>query len=118
VMLYQYYYILNRIRSYFIPVLILYIFNFIQSAERTQHIPYGQLIRQFACFIMVLYMIHVPFSLLRIDKKMHSHVNDTCTIFSFAGDATKEAVQRRQMERAMLFWNEDFMKDDTNRIKR
>ena len=118
VMLYQYYYLLNRIRSYFTPVLLLYIFNYVQKAEKTRHIPYGQLIRQFACFIMVLYMIHIPFSVLRIDKKMHSHVNDTCTVFSFAGKATKEEVQRRQMARARKFWDEDFMKDNTNRINR
>lgn len=118
VMLYQYYYLLNRIRSYFTPVILVYIFNYVQRAEREKHIPYGQLLKQLTSFVMMVYMVHVTFSLYRNESRMRNHVNETCTVFSLLGDESKEEVQRRQLKRAHRYWDEDFMKSDENLIKR
>ena len=119
VILYQYYYLLNRIRSYFTPIILVYVFNYVQNAEkRPVHIPYGKLLTQATCFIMLLYMTHVTISLHRNEKMMHNHVNEACTVFDLMGDTRIKDVQKNQLHRAERYWAEDFMKQEQNRINR
>ena len=117
VMLYQYYYLLNRIRSYFTPLILVFIFRYVQQAEREhKSIPYGQLLKQSACFIMMLYMIHATYAIHRGDRMVKHKVNEACTVFELI-DHRASDVQKSQMKKAELWWKEDFMKDDTNKIK-
>ena len=118
VLLYQYYYLLNRIRSYFTPILLVYIFNYVQNAEkRPVRIPYGQLVKQATCFVMLVYMVHVTVALHRNEKSMHNHVNEACTVFDLRGDVRAKDVQRKQLNRAEKYWEEDFMKAEQNKIR-
>ena len=119
VMLYQYYYLLNRVRSYFTPLIIVYIFNVVQNAEKQErHIPYGQLMKQLTCLILCIYMAHTVVAIHRGGQVLKNRVNDTCTVFDLMGDGSKEAIQRRQITKARKFWEEDYMRHENNKINR
>ena len=116
VILYQYYYLLNRVRSYFTPVLIVYIFRLIQDAEgREIHIPYGKLLKQTTSFFLILYMIHSTIAIHKGGIVLKNKVNDACTVFDLINQ-DKGALQRRQMMKARKFWEEDYMQHETNKI--
>ena len=119
VILYQYYYLLNRIRSYFTPVIIVYIFQYAQNTDKQSvRVPYSMLIKQFISVIIFIFMLHTNASLYRNEKQMHNHVNEKCTVFDLMGSASVKDVQRKQMRRAEKYWDEDFMKSDENHIQR
>ena len=117
VMLYQYYYLLNRIRSYFTPLILVYIFSVVQNAEKQQiHIPYGQLIKQLTCFIVCLYMAHTAIAIHRGGQVLKNRVNDTCTVFDLI-DHRASDIQNAQMKKARLFWEQDYMQHENNKLK-
>ena len=119
VIFYQYYYLLNRIRSYFTPLIIVFIFRVVQNVERRPiKIPYGKLAKQLACVILMVYMIHATIALERGGRVLKNKVNETCTVFDLIDAPSAEALQRRQMKRAKGFWTEDYMQHENNKLKR
>ena len=117
VTLYQYYYLLNRIRSYFTPIILVFLFRFVQEAENKQvSIPYGALIKQTASVVIMLYMMHATVALHRGGQVLKNKVNDTCTVFDLIRHRASD-VQNAQMKKATLFWEQDYMQHENNKLK-
>ena len=118
VVFYQYYYLLNRIRSYFTPLVIVFLFNRIQTAEDEYvRIPYGALVKQMTCAVIMLYTVHATYAVYRSGLVLKNKVNDTCTVFDLI-DHRAVDVQNSQMKRARAFWDEDYMQHENNKIKK
>lgn len=115
---YQYYYLLNRVRSYFTPLVILFVFQFVQNAENKQaSVPYGALIKQLTCAVIMVYLAHTIYATHRSTNAMKNKVCDTCTVFDLI-DHRPVDVQNAQMKKAERWWAEDFMKNENNKINR
>ena len=113
--LYQYYYLLNRIRSYFLPILIVYIFNLIQNNST---IRYGTLIRQSLCIVVIIFFLH-QINLIEngMSKMKNKEINTPCTIFNLINH-DKNQIQNRQLQIADRWWVEDYLEDENNVIKK
>ncbi|MBR1481296.1 MAG: EpsG family protein [Paludibacteraceae bacterium] len=117
VVLYQYYYLLVRLRSYFLPIVIVYLFRTIQTSEDSgQHIPYGQLIKQAASLLVFVYLAHSAYSFHAGTLQLKNNVYNDCTVFCLSGKKVTD-VRTAQLRLAERYWKEDFMKNEQNKIK-
>jgi amino acid transporter len=108
VLLYQSYYLLNRIRSFFLPLIITYVFRLVQQAEDKQiKVPYGNLIKQLAVVVVFVYLGHMTYSFNRDANKMNYKIYNACTVFDIIG-TDKHKVQQKQLKQAELWWKYDF----------
>lgn len=115
--LYQYYYLLERIRSYFLPIVIVGVFNQVQSAENTQKkIPYGTLMKQLCSVLIFVFMIHSVYKFHVSTSQLKNNVYKSCTVFELI-DHRSSDIQNAQMKLAYRYWKEDFMKNENNRIQ-
>ena len=116
--LYQYYYMLWRIRSYFLPLMIVYGFNLVQQTEDEQvHVPYGKAIKQLACIVIFLYLGHFIHLCQRSSYESKHDIYAVCTVFDLI-DHRPADVQKSQLKKARLWWEEDFMKNQDNKLDR
>ncbi|MGN0186200.1 MAG: EpsG family protein [Paludibacteraceae bacterium] len=101
VFVYQYWYLLNRLRSFFLPFIIVYMQREIAESKITDAIP-----RQIFATIFMLYAIVFNYNNnIRADYAQ-SHTFDTVTIFDLINNDT-ELLQKHQLEEASLYWNHD-----------
>lgn len=107
---YQFYPLVWRIRSYFIPFLIVYLFNSLQtpaSADGVQKTPFLQrnqkLIRQLTYLCAFLFCAYTIVSCYRNQNLHKSKIYETCTVFDLLSD-TKENIEQRQLEKAEKYW--------------
>lgn len=116
--LYQYYFLLMRMRSFFLPVLIVYVFGFIQDSEDNNiPVPYGTLLKQLTSVIIIFYLAHSTYSFDKNSKLFRNDIYAACTVFDVMNDKGKQhAVQERQVELADKWWEEDFMRNDDNKM--
>lgn len=114
---YQYYYLLSRLRSYFIVIVLVYVFKVIQDAEDEGiRIPYASLTKQILCVGILAYFVHFSVTFTRNANKLHNNVYKACTVFDLMGDVSKKDLQQRQLKLAYRYWKEDFMKDNSNKV--
>lgn len=118
VLMYQYYYILGRMRSYFIPLVITYVFNLVQQTEdeKKPSIPYGALMKQVSCVVIFFYMVHSVRVFTLDAQKMKNPIYNACTVIDLI-DHRAVDVQNKQMTQARLWWEQDFMQNVSNRVK-
>ncbi len=113
---YQYYYILNRLRSYFLPVILVWVFSLVQCCEdEGQRIPYAALLKQSCCALAMFFCIHSTVLFTRGAKHLHAPIYNACTLFDLRHES-KEQVRNRQLEQARKFWKEDFMQHENNTL--
>jgi hypothetical protein len=115
IVFYQHYYILNRLRSYFLPVLIVYLFQFLYSKNRFANTV---ILRQIFIVAILLYSINT-IRAKYIDHNIilsKSHIYDTSTIFDRKNYSEGE-IKKRQMRKAKIYWEEEFTKNDKNFVK-
>lgn len=113
---YQYYYILNRIRSYFIPCIIVWVFQLVQSSENAHDsIPYAALLKQTCSVIVFAFCIHTTVSFTQKAKKLHAPIYNACTLFDLY-HADKKGVREKQLQQARMFWKYDFMRHENNTL--
>ncbi len=116
--LYQYYYLLERLRSYFLPIIIVYVFRLVQTAEEEHwQVPYGTLLKQLCTLVIVLYLGHSILFLHRGTQQLKNNVYASCTVFDLI-DHRPSDVQNAQMKLARKYWQEDFMKNEKNKVNR
>ena len=117
VLFYQYFYVLNRMRSYFLPIIILYTINLsLQYFENKQYkIPFATCVRQLAILFMFTYVIFQTHTLENSYKKNKSQIHDCTTIFELKY-SDKETIKQRQLKKAKIYWKEDFMDGSQNRL--
>lgn len=113
---YQYFYLLERVRSYFLPIVIVYVFGLVQKAEdEKRHVPYGALLKQLASVVLLVFMIHTVQGHHSSASQLKNNVYRSCTVFDLI-DHRPCDVQKSQMDLALRYWQEDFMKNEQNRI--
>ena len=113
---YQFFFLLNRIRSYFLPFVVVYIFRLLSDKDALQ-IPYAALLKQTAAVVIYVLMLHATYRSYTNNHQLISNPSNVCTVFELL-HADKHAVQSRQMQLAENYWRYDYMKHDVqNQIK-
>lgn len=122
VFLYQYYYLLNRLRSYLLPFLITYLFVLADKKQwnttitNVKALSAINIIRSISVIIFFIYGITYSISFhkssLNLKSKIH---NDVPTLFTLISKSP-ETVKGSQLKKAEKFWDDDFMSDETNKI--
>lgn len=116
VLMYQYYYLLVRLRSYFLPIVIVYVFNIVQKTEDEHvHVSYGALMKQLSCVLLFVYMSHAVYAFNRDAKLLKHKIYTSCTVFDLLDHRSCD-IQKKQMEQARRWWEEDFMTSASNKI--
>lgn len=114
VVFYQYFMMLNRLRSYFLPfVIVAIIAAGIEAKE--ENVSWNTLIRQ-AGKVVVLFFLAYKVVAFDVNSAKDGDVLKMSTIFELANN-TKEELRERQQERADRFWNEAFQKGDEKEFR-
>lgn len=113
---YQYYYILNRVRSFFVPFIIVWAFQIVQESEAYKSVPYSKLLSQVACVLFFVYSIHTTRAFTKQSKTLRAPIYNACTVLDIREGEVK-ALQQKQLKQAENFWRYDFMKHEKNIIQ-
>lgn len=115
VALYQYYFFLNRMRSYFVPFIIYYLALHTSDSNREEHIPYMALLRQGIVALFFVYSAYGTFRYAQACKAMHAPIAKASTLFDLRHHSPKQ-IRDRQMKIAYQYWKEDYMKSSQNKL--
>ena len=102
VCLYPYWFLLNRLRSFFLPFLIVYIANTIQSSEKKD-----VLTKQIYATILVMYSVVLMIDIPQKNKQLRSPTDSISLVVERCKHSEKE-LQKRQMAQAELYWDYDY----------
>lgn len=102
IFLYPYWFLLNRLRSFFLPFLIVYIANTIQSSEKKD-----VLMKQVYATILVMYSVVLMIDIPQKNKQLRSPT-DSISLVVERCKHSKEELQKRQMAQAKLYWDYDY----------
>ncbi len=112
--LYQYYYFLARMRSYFAPFIIIYLIKFRLSDENKVRIPHLSLISQGLVVMFLVYNLHTTHRYIQEGRQMESHILKACTVFDLRHQSEKQ-IRERQLKKAEIYWMKDYRKGDQNK---
>ncbi|MCQ2310833.1 MAG: EpsG family protein [Paludibacteraceae bacterium] len=98
--LYAYWFLLNRLRSYFILFILVYGAHILHTSERKNVLP-----RQF--FSLILYLYAGLFIYTNITIPVHSKTNAVSTVFE-RKHLSQSELEERQMKEAIKYWKEDY----------
>lgn len=115
VVIYPYYFLLARIRSYFVPIVAYYLVLLLGDKERSKVVPYSSLLKQVFMLLILVYYIHFAINLERFTRQLHAPIAKGSTIFQLR-NASPEQIRRRQMKIAEQYWIQDYMKEKGNRL--
>ena len=115
VALYQYFFLLNRIRSYFLPFILYYLVYISCDTSRAPTIPYAALIRQGAAVLLLAYGLNSTMGYIRGAKQLHAPIARACTLLDLRTQSPKQ-IRDRQMRIAYRYWTEDYMKSENNKL--
>lgn len=101
VMFYQHFLLLNRLRAYFVPFAVVYIFNFVREKSESKA-PYINLVRQTAVAFLLIFMSYKTITFDR-NWKNDGNVMEVCTLLNLSNSSSEE-IKERQMARASSFW--------------
>ncbi len=102
VCLYPYYFLLNRLRPYFLPFLIVYIINTLQDTNIEDILPrqiYTVVVIAFLCITM----IDIPYR-----NRQNKYPTDTISLVFERKNHSEQALINRQMKQAKLYWKYDY----------
>jgi hypothetical protein len=102
VILFQYYFFLNRLRSFFIPFVIIYTITICLKSSKNDKIP-----RQLFTIIFIAYSLFHAHSLQVQTNSMQSKINYPSTILQLSKTSHDE-IRKKQLEEASIFWEEDY----------
>ena len=105
VFFYQDYFLLNRIRSYFIPIAIVYVINIVLSKTTIKQ-SNNILILILSVYVVIFYS---GFKLLTEDRKAESGVSEFTTIFALTR-SSEEEIRNDKMKKAKKFWENEYKK--------
>ncbi|MBO7234763.1 MAG: EpsG family protein [Paludibacteraceae bacterium] len=104
VTLYQYWFLLNRLRSFVLPFLLVYMQSEMAQSERKKdHLP-----AQLFAVVFMLYAAVFTYSSNQTPSYAKSKTNRVSTVFELNKHSQVE-LQERQMKEAILFWEHDFV---------
>ena len=108
VTLFQYYFLLNRIRSFFIPFVIIYTITICYKSNTKDKIP-----RQLFALLFIIFSVFHANSIQIQTNSMKSKVNYPSTIFDTIHSDPK-TIKQKQIEEAVIFWKKDYKKKKKN----
>lgn len=109
VLLYPYYFLLIRVRSYFTPFIVYYLIILLSSKEYTSSVPLGNMIKQALMLLVIAFYLHVAISQERGARALHSPVYKACTVFELRHASSKQ-IRARQFRIARNYWKTDYMR--------
>lgn len=115
---YLYYPMIWRLRSYFIPFLIVYLFSSLPSNASEENVTKhrflksnNQLICQLSYIFVFLFCCYTIISCYRNQNLHKSRIYETCTIFDLKREKYKGELREKQLSKANYYWkNESLIK--------
>lgn len=115
---YQYFYLLNRMRSYFLPFVLTYSLRIVWEVQQdeTVRIPYVSLLRQGLTVLLFLYLAHYTYTFDRMTWDWKNPIYKCCTVFDLRHQP-EWAIRNHQWSMSDRWWQTDYKKMmSTNRI--
>ena len=126
VLLYQYFYLLVRLRSYFLPVMLVFLFRLVQDSEdnREWAVPGGLLLKELCCIFAFAYFGYSTYrfeqSANRLFERAYTPQKKTIyspsTVFDLRYRSAKD-IQTERLLIAKYYWWYDYKKGENNTIK-
>lgn len=101
VCLYPYWFLLNRLRSYFLPFVAVYVVNTLLQTEVSDRLP-KQLYGVFIWLYMAVFIGEYPF------KDNGRYPTDRVSVVLERFNHTEQELMNRQMKQATLYWEYDY----------
>ena len=108
VFLYQYWFLLNRLRSYFLPFLLVYIFNVLSNSKQKDVV-----LKQIFVVGFFVYCFVFTFGNYKKNRTLTSKINNISTVFE-RFKYTENEIKQRQMKEALIYWKIDFQNELKN----
>jgi len=105
VILFQYWFLLNRIRSYFTPFLLVYTINTLVNTKRKDILP-----KQLLVLTLMIYSILFISGNYIKGLSQLSHTNNISTVFARLYHS-EAFLKNRQMKEATIYWEKDYLKE-------
>ena len=105
VILFQYWFLLNRIRSYFMPFLLVYTINTLLNTKRKDILP-----KQLLVLTLMIYSILFISGNYIKGLSQLSHTNNISTVFARLYHS-EAFLKNRQMKEATIYWEKDYLKE-------
>ena len=115
VVFYPYYFLLSRLRSYFLPFVVGYIVILLNEPQRSQTVPHIAFIKQALMVLVLAFYMHYAISLELGSRSLHSPVFRASTVFDLRHLSPKQ-VRDRQMKIAENYWIQDYMQSENNKL--
>jgi hypothetical protein len=93
-------FLLNRVRSYFIPLFLYYIFTNLDCLE-------SKLSKQISYAVTTMYIMIVSVMLYRSIERAESRINYPQTIFSLLNNSEDE-ILKQTVKKNIIFWKEEY----------
>lgn len=108
---YQFYYMLNRLRSPFLPILIAFMFYVACSSDLMDalKIKMPRLLLQLSIIFIFLYSGYTLHSVQKSQAILEHDVTSICTVFELRHKSAKK-IRDERMETARLWWQYDYSK--------
>ena len=104
VVLYQYWYLLTRFRSFFIPIVLVFVFRLLHE-HKAKYIWFRQ-----GAVICIYLLFSALITRRAIEQNnLESGIYDTSTIFSRI-TKSEEQIKKEQLRKANIFWSKEFGK--------
>lgn len=117
VALYQYFYLLVRLRSYFLPLLVVFIWQTVHRAE-DHHVGHRQgfhLLKQVCVMVLLVFCTFQTVKFERMTRSLRYNIYQTCTVFDLRSYNIRQ-IQTRQIQRARNWWRYEEGKKNDNKI--
>lgn len=106
VVLFQYFFILNRLRSYFLPLALVYTINAIANSKHKSVLP-----KQILALSIILFSANFARRYTVDLQNSVSKVHEVTTIFDLR-KKSKEEIKNEQLEKAEKYWREEYLKHE------
>ena len=103
VFIYDYWFLLNRIRSYFLPFLIVYTSSLLSDRRLTNHLPK----QIFATLLLVFFCFDAFVSLPQHHKMLKFPTDKICLVTDLRYKSEEELTEE-QMRNAINYWEQDY----------
>lgn len=115
VLLYPYYFLLIRMRSYFVPFIVFYLVKVLSNEQLSKAVHYSTMIKQALMVLVLVYYIHYTLGIERGSRQLHSPVFRACTVLELR-HAEEWQIRNRQMGIAYKYWTQDYMQAENNKL--
>lgn len=106
--------VLNRMRSYFLPLAIIYIFNLLHNIDNEDEVDIvvwfkrinKKIIPQIFLAIFTIFSMAQIFSIYRLHANSESQIYEISTVFQLRNKSAEE-IKKERLKRASIFWTNE-----------